>query len=139
MSASWEQKQGELWERVFQVTQDVVALAETVPDTMGGAVCATEMVKSAMNVGKLLVRASAADNKTVFQAGLEEAKLSAIETDYWLRLLYLLQQREEVQRDLSSIINQYSAIVDLLQRLLKPTSAKASAGRPEHISRRRSA
>lgn len=120
MSASWEHTQAELWERVFQVTQDVVALAETVPDSVGGAICATEMVKSSMNVGRQLVRASAADTKVAFAAALEEAKLSAIETDYWLRLLYLLQQREEVQRDLSSIINQYSAIVDLLQRLLKP-------------------
>lgn len=123
MSAGWEQKQAELWERVFQVTQDVVALAETVPDSMGGAICATEMVKSAMNVGKHLVRAHAADAKSAFHTALEEAKLSAIETDYWLRLLYLLQQREEVQRDLSSIINQYSAIVEILQRLTKPVHA----------------
>lgn len=123
MSAGWEQKQAELWERVFQVTQDVVALAETVPDSMGGAICATEMVKSAMNVGKQLVRANAADARAQFQAALDEAKLSAVETDYWLRLLYLLQQREEVQRDLSSIINQYSAIVEILQRLTKPVHA----------------
>lgn len=126
MSVGWEQKQAELWERVFQVTQDVVALAETVPDSVGGTVCKTEMVKSAMNVGRQLVRANAADTKAQFQAALEEAKLSAIETDYWLRLLYLLQQREEVQRDLSSIINQYSAIVEILQRLTKPVHARRS-------------
>lgn len=124
MSVGWEQKQAELWERVFQVTQDVVALAETIPDSVGGAICATEMVKSAMNVGRHLVRANAADTKATFHGALEEAKLQAIETDYWLRLLYLLQQREEVQRDLSSIINQYSSIVELLQRLTRPVHAK---------------
>lgn len=123
MNANWEQKQGELWERVFQVTQDVVALAEVAGAGIGADICKNEMVKSAMNVGRHLVRANAAEGLTAFSAALEEARLGAIETDYWLRLLYLLQQQEEVQRDLSSIINQYSAIVDLLSRLSRHTSA----------------
>lgn len=118
-TGSWEQKQAELWERVFQVTQDVVSLAEIAGHGLGADICKQEMVKSAMNVGRHLVRANAANTPATFSAALEEARLCAIETDYWLRLLYLLQQQEEVQRDLSSIINQYSAIVELLTRLTR--------------------
>lgn len=127
MNTSWEQRQAELWERVFQVTQDVVALAESVGEGLGTGICKQEMVRSAMNVGRHLVRANAAEGKPTFTAALEEARLSAIETDYWLRLLYLLQQHEEVQRDLSSIINQYSAIVELLTRLSRHSAPARAA------------
>lgn len=122
MHTGWEQKQGELWERVFQVTQDVVSVADVAGGGTGVNICKSEMVKSAMNVGRHLVRANAAEEVPRFSAALEEARLSAIETDYWLRLLYLLQQEEEVQRDLSSIINQYSAIVELLARLSRQSA-----------------
>ncbi|MEK7556347.1 MAG: four helix bundle protein [Patescibacteria group bacterium] len=124
MNPGWEQKQGELWERVFQVTQDVVSLADLPGEGTGMNVCKTEMVKSAMNVGRHLVRANAADEAARFKEALEEARLSAIETDYWLRLLYLLQQEDEVQRDLSGIINQYSAIVELLGRLTRQAAPR---------------
>lgn len=117
MNASWEQRQAELWERVFQVTQDVVALADSAGDGVGVQVCKNEMVRAAMNVGRQLVRASASASAPKFESGLEEARLCAVEADYWLRLLYLLQQEEDVQRDLSSVINQYSSIVELLARL----------------------
>ena len=130
MNTGWEHKQAELWERVFQVTQDVVGLADMLGDGVGMGVCKTEMVKSAMNVGRHLVRANAAEDERMFRAALEEARLCAIETDYWLRLTYLLQQQEEVQRDLSSIINQYSSIVHLLSRLSHhPASAGAQKAR----------
>jgi hypothetical protein len=36
-------------------------------------------------------------------------------------LAYVLQQRDDVQRDLSSIITQYTGIVDLLQKFIRHT------------------
>lgn len=117
MKAHFEQRQAELWERVFQAIQDVVSLVDGAGEGGGLTVCKSEMVKAAMNVGRHLVRGSAANEARVFEQALEEARLSAVETDYWLRLFYLLQQDEEVQRDLSSVINQYSSIVELLARL----------------------
>lgn len=136
MNASWEQRQAELWERVFQVTQDVVALADSAGDGVGVGVCKNKMVEAAMNVGRQLVRASASVSAPKFESGLEEARLSAIETDYWLRLLYLLQQEEDVQRDLSSVINQYSSIVELLARL-SAHPAGVPAGYPSSSAGRR--
>lgn len=133
MNVSWEQKQAELWERIFQATQDVVMLADVAGDASGVGICKTEMVKSAMSVGRHLVRGSASSSTSAFEKSLEEARLSAVETDYWLRLLYLLQQEEEVQRDLSSVINQYSAIVELLSRLSRHG---AHAGAAKHERRR---
>ncbi len=32
----WERRQAELWDRIFQVTQDVVTLAETLPGISAG-------------------------------------------------------------------------------------------------------
>jgi four helix bundle protein len=74
-----------------------------------------------MSVGSHLVRANAAESPVEFDESLKEAKLQAIETDYWLRLAYVLQQRDDVQRDLSSIITQYTGIVDLLQKFIRHT------------------
>lgn len=125
---AFEQQQAQLWDRVFQVTRDVVVLAETISDTAGGSILRHEMVVSAMNVGRQLVRANAADDKEELVHYTEEARLAAIETDYWLRLAYLLQQGG-VQQDISSIINQYSAIVDLLQKLRSHEPHVARSGR----------
>ena len=125
---AFEQQQAQLWDRVFQVTQDVVVLAETIPDTAGGSVLRKEMIISAMNVGRQLVRANAADGKEEFYHYSEESRLAAIETDYWLRLVYLLQ-RGDVQQDISSIINQYSSIVDSLQKLTSHEPHLARPGR----------
>jgi four helix bundle protein len=115
----WERRQAELWERLFQVTQDVIALAETMENGAGTAVVKQEMIKSAVSIGKELVRATAADDRRDFAEAVHEAKLKAVETDYWLRLIYMLQQREHVQHDLSSIISQYAAIIDLLQKMVR--------------------
>jgi four helix bundle protein len=119
--AHWERRQAELWDRIFQVTQDVITLADSMESSTGETVVKTEMVRTAMAVGTELVRANASEEASVFQKHLQEAKMKAIETDYWLRLAYILQQREDVQRDLSSIITQYSAIVDLLQKFVRHT------------------
>lgn len=113
----WERRQEELWERIFQVTQDVVLLADALGDDSGGAIMKEEMVRAAMTVGKCLVRATAADASGDFEKYVTEARMMAIEADYWLRLAYIVQQREDVQRDLSSIITQYATIIDLLQKL----------------------
>lgn len=115
----WEHRQAELWDRIFQVTQDVVTLADAMESTSGGAIMRDEMVKSAMAVGKYLVRATAADNNQHFQQFAGEARMKAIETDYWLRLAYIIQQREDVQRDVSSVITQYSSIIDLLHKMIR--------------------
>lgn len=125
----WEHRQAELWDRIFQVTQDVVVLADVMEDSAGGAIMRTEMVKSAMDVGKYLVRATAADNGQNFDANVSEARMKAIETDYWLRLAYIIQQREDVQRDVSSVITQYSGIIDLLQKMGRHVQEKQDFAR----------
>lgn len=116
-NAIWEHRRAELWDRIFQVTQDVVTLAETLQETPGTNVVRSELVKASMDVGKFLARATAAESEKYFRENLEEARLKAIETDYWLRLAYIVQQREEVQRDLSSIISQYVGIIDLINKM----------------------
>lgn len=126
----WERRQVELWDRVFQVTQDVVTLVETLDDSVGYKVVRQELVRSATAVGAQLVRANASDSAGEFEHHVKEARLMAIETDYWLRLVYVLQRQEDVQRDLSSVISQYSAIITLLQRFLTHTQ-----GEPDVISR----
>ncbi len=120
----WEHRQAELWDRIFQVTQDVIVLADSLDDSTGGTIMKSEMVKSAMAVGKHLVRANAANSGNQFEEYVNEARLSAIETDYWLRLTYIVQQREDVQRDLSSIITQYSGIIDLLHKMMRHVHEK---------------
>ncbi len=118
-NGNWERRQTELWDRIFQVTQDVVELADSFEDTSGGALLKGEMVKSAMEVGKYLVRATASDGMRGFQRNAHEARMKAIETDYWLRLAYIIQQSDGVQRDLSNIITQYSSVIDLLQKMTR--------------------
>lgn len=118
---SWEHKQAELWDRVFQVTQDVVELADSLDNDTGASVVREEMIKSAMAVGVELVRVNAADAKVDFEHHLSEARMKAIETDYWLRMAYVLQEREDVQRDLSGIITQYASIVEMLQKFMRHT------------------
>ena len=123
-SLTWEHRQTELWDRLFQVTGDVVTLAASLGDDAGAAIVKESMVRSAMAIGTELVRANAADTPVEFRESLRESKLRAIETDYWLRMAYVLQQREDVQRDLSSIISQYAGIVDLLDRFIRHTKAE---------------
>ena len=113
----WEHRRAELWDRIFQVTQDVVILAETLQETPGTQTVREELTKSAMSVGKYLARATAAEREGAFRSNIEEARMAAIESDYWLRLAYIVQQREEVQRDLSSIITQYVGIIELLHKM----------------------
>lgn len=113
----WEHRRAELWDRIFQVTQDVVNVAETMEETTGTVVLRSELTKAAMDVGKYLARATAAETEAQFRKNIEEARLKAIESDYWLRLAYIVQQREDVQRDLSSVITQYAGIVDLLHKM----------------------
>jgi len=133
-TSTWEHHQAELWDRIFQVTQDVVDLAGNLSNEGGNETVKQEMIKSSMSIGIELVRANAADAKKDFDHHLHEARLRAIETDYWLRLAYVLQQQENVQRDLSSIITQYSAIVDLLQKFIRHTSNEKSAVTKHHTA-----
>lgn len=113
----WERRKAELWDRIFQVTQDVVVLAEHMNEVAGTKVLREELTKAAMDVGKFLARATASNGEAGFQKNLEEARLKAIESDYWLRLAYIVQQQEDVQHDLSSVISQYGSIIDLLNKM----------------------
>lgn len=128
--AAWERQQAEIWDRIFQVTQDVVMLVDSIEGGTGVQGVKKELVHCAMAVGSQLVRANASDDRREFLSYLHEARMKAIETDYWLRMAYLLQQREELQRDLSTIITQYSGIIDLLQKF-----TRHSQGEQDLISR----
>lgn len=119
--AVWERRQTEIWDRIFQAMSDVVAVAETLDDSIGQKQLQEQLLKSAMGIGAKLVRANASSRVVKFERYLEEARMKAIETDYWLRLIYVLQQREEVQRDLSSVISQYAAIINMLNKFIKHT------------------
>ncbi len=118
---TWEHRQAELWDRIFQVTQDVATLVDTFKPERAGDVIKVELVKTAMAVGTELVRANAAEDALSFRKHLTQARLYAIETDYWLRMSYVLQQQENVQQDLSSIISQYASIIDLLLKFSRHT------------------
>ncbi len=122
----WERRQTELWDRVFQVTQDVVTLVETIEGSAGISAVRDELVKAAMAVGAELVRANASDSAGSFEGHVKKARLRAVEADYWLRLIYVLRQEEDVQRDLSGVISQYSAIVTLLQKFVSHVELEPS-------------
>lgn len=122
----WERRQAELWDRIFQVTQDVVTLAESLNGSPGLRELREELLRCAMAVGAELVRANAADSPMEFERCVREARLKAIEADYWLRLVYVLQRKDAVQRDLSSIIAQYAAIIGLLQRFVQHTHGEVN-------------
>ncbi len=122
----WERRQAELWDRIFQVTQDVVVLSETLSSGAGLKKVRDKLLDSALAVGEELVHANAADTSGGFEKYLDKAKIRSIETDYWLRLIYVIEQASDVQRDLSSIISQYSAIIMLLQKFIKHAHDKES-------------
>lgn len=122
----WERRQAELWDRIFQVTQDVVTLAESLRGSPGMRELRGALLKCAMVVGAELVRANAADTPIDFERCVREARLKAIEADYWLRLVYVIERKEAVQRDLSSIIAQYAAIIGLLQRFIRHTHGEVN-------------
>jgi four helix bundle protein len=126
-TSTWEHHQAELWDRLFQVTQDVVALVEALGGTVASTVLKEKLAATAMDVGTELVRANAAEDAADFDRHLVKARLRAIETDYWLRLAYVLQQRDDIQRDLSGIITQYAAIVDLLHKFIRHTRSEKNA------------
>lgn len=115
--ALWERRQAELWERIYQLAQDVAHVSEVLHETTGGLVIKQELVRSTMNIGKYLVRATASDSEKEFTKDIEEARMQAIEADYWLRLAYIVGQQEEVQRDVSNIIAQLSAIIEMLKKM----------------------
>jgi len=122
----WEHRQAELWDRMFQASQDTVAFAETVADTGGTHIVREALVRSALGIGAAVVRANAADDRAVFIEHVTEARLRAIETDYWLRMAYTLQQREEQQRDVSGLLSQYAAIIDLLHTFAQHAKSESS-------------
>jgi predicted acyl esterase len=46
-NAIWERRQAELWDRIFQVTQDVVTLADSLEEKRGEAVMREELLRYA--------------------------------------------------------------------------------------------
>ena len=117
----WERRQAEIWDRIFQVTADVVVVADNIGDSVGQKELREQLVRAAMRVGAELVRANASNSAGEFERYLDEARMKAIESDYWLRLMYVLQQQEYVQKDLSSVISQYAAIINLLNKFMRHT------------------
>ncbi len=115
--ALWERRQAELWERIFQLVQDVAVLIDSFADRSGGSVMKEALMRSSMSIGKHLVRATAADHEKDFVMHIEEAKMQAVEADYWLRIMYVVQPHEESQRDISNVIAQIASIVDLLTKM----------------------
>ncbi len=115
--ALWERRQAELWERIFQLAQDVTPLADSFEDTAGARVIKEELIKSSMNIGKYLVRATSANAERDFLHNIEESRMQAIEADYWLRLVYVVEQRDAVQQGVSTIIAQLAGIIDLLKKM----------------------
>lgn len=113
----WERRQAELWERIFQLAQDVAGLADTFEATAGGSVIKQELVKSSMNIGKYLVRATAANTQKEFLQNIEEARMQAVEADYWLRIAYVVEQKEAVQHDVTSAISQITGVIELLKKM----------------------
>lgn len=119
--SAWDTRQAELWDRIFQATQDIAAVAESLGQTNGGRIVSAEMIKAATKVGVMLVRANAADEASIYIDYIREARVKAIETDYWLRVAYILQEQTSVQRDVSGVVRQYAAIIDALQKLTQQT------------------
>lgn len=119
--AAWDRQQAELWDRIFQVISDVVDVAENMQDTTGVTHLKEQLIKTSMGLGADLVRANASHNVRQFNKYMNEAKLKAVEADYWLRLVYVLQQRKEIQQDLSGVISQYNTIINLLNKFIKHT------------------
>ena len=115
----WERRQAEIWDRIFQATSDVVAVADTIGESVGQTQLREQLVRVSMGVGAELVRANASNSAGDFEKYVDEARMKAIETDYWLRLMYVLQQKDDVQRDLSSVITQYAAIINLLNKFMR--------------------
>jgi four helix bundle protein len=123
----WERWQTQLWDRIFHATHDIVMLTNHLDQGRGEQLVSESLLASAMGVGSALVRANAADSQTQFVAAIREARLKAIETDYWLRLVYALQQRKAVKHDVSSMITQYASIVDLLRKYLTHITQEAKS------------
>lgn len=119
--ATWDRQQAELWDRIFQAIGDVVDVAENMQDSTGVIHLKEQLIKTSMGVGAELVRANASYSSRQFNKYINEARLKAIESDYWLRLIYVLQQRKEIQQDLSNVISQYNTIINLLNKFIKHT------------------
>lgn len=115
--ALWERRQAELWERIFQLAQDIAVLADSFEESAGGRVMKEELIKSSMNIGKFLVRATSANAEHTFIENIEESRMQAIEADYWLRLIYVVDQRSSMQQGVTNVITQLAGIIDLLKKM----------------------
>lgn len=116
-AAFWERHRTELWDRVFQAADDVSLLADSLAGGQAVGVARDGLLKAAFGVGVALVQANAADERAVFVAALQRAMTRAVATDYWLRLLTVVGQRDGLQRDVAGLLAHYGAIVTLLRKL----------------------
>lgn len=85
------------------------------------------LLNAAFGVGVALVTANAADDRTVFITALQRALSCAVETDYWLRLLTVVGQRDGLQQDVAGLLAHYGAIVTLLRKLEQHVAAEPDA------------
>ena len=117
--AVWERRQAEIWDRIFQATEDVILHVQlSRKEKAQGVDVYDSLIGAATAVGASVVRANAARSKADFVMYLDQARMQAIEVDYWLRLVFVLQRSDPVQRDLSHIISQYSSLIGLLQQFI---------------------
>lgn len=126
-AAFWERHRTELWDRVFQAAGDVSLLADSLEGGAGVTVARDGLLKAAFGVGVALVAANAADDRPAFVAALSSAVAHAVETDYWLRLLTVVGQRDGLQQELTGLLANYGAIVTLLRRLEQHVIAEPDA------------
>lgn len=126
-AAFWERHRTELWDRVFQAAGDVSLLADSLEGGTGVVVARDGLLKAAFGVGVALVAANAADDRLAFVAALGRAIAGAVETDYWLRLLTVVSQRDGFQQELAGLLANYGAIVTLLRRLEQHVIAEPDA------------
>lgn len=127
----WERHRTELWDRVFQASGEIALLADSLEGGPPSMVTARDsLLKAAWGVGVALVLANAADERASYTAALRQAVASAITTDYWLRLLVVLDRRGDRPVEVVGLLAHYGAVVTLLRKLEQHV-----AGEPDAVAR----
>ncbi len=126
-AAFWERHRTELWDRVFQAAGDVSLLADSLEGSAGMIIARDGLLNAAFGVGVALVTANAADDQPAFIVALGRAVSCAVETDYWLRLLTVVGQRDGLQQEVAGLLANYGAIVTLLRKLEQHVMAEPDA------------
>lgn len=126
-AAFWERHRTELWDRVFQAAGEVSLLADSLEGGAGLTLAREKLLQAAFGVGVALVAANAADDHVHFMKALSQAVTQAVEVDYWLRLLTVLGRSNNLQQEVTGLLAQYGAVVQLLRRLRQHVGAEPNA------------